>query len=64
MRKIIFAINTTIDGYADHTAGIVDAELHNFFTNLLSNSDVILFGRKTYELMENFWPNAKDDPQS
>ncbi|MCB0746818.1 MAG: dihydrofolate reductase family protein [Ignavibacteriae bacterium] len=64
MRKIIFAINTTIDGYADHTAGIVDAKLHDFFTNLLSNSDVILFGRKTYELMENFWPNAKDYPQS
>jgi dihydrofolate reductase len=64
MRKVIFAINITIDGYADHTAGIVDDELHDFFTNLLKNSDVILFGRKTYKLMEDFWPFAKDDPQS
>ena len=61
MRKVIFAINITIDGFADHTVGIADDELHDFFTNLLKKEDLILFGRKTYELMEDFWPNAKDD---
>ncbi|MCB9258350.1 MAG: dihydrofolate reductase [Ignavibacteriales bacterium] len=64
MRKVIFAINSTINGFADHDAVIADDELHDFFTNLLRDSDVILFGRKTYKLMEEFWPNAKDDPQS
>ncbi len=63
MRKIIFAINTTIDGFADHTAGIVDDELHEFFTDLLDEVDVVLFGRKTYQLMESFWPHAKEDPR-
>ena len=64
MRKVIFAINKTIDGFADHTAVIADDELHDFFTNLLNDADVVLMGRKTYQLMENFWPVAYDDPQS
>lgn len=43
MRKVIFSINITIDGYADHTAAIADDEPHEFFTNLLDDVDVILF---------------------
>ncbi len=54
MRKIIFAINTTINGSVDHTAGIADDELHNFYTDLLDSVDVVLMGRKTYQLMESF----------
>jgi dihydrofolate reductase len=64
MRKVIFAINNTIDGTADHTKSIADDELHDFFTNLLNDADVILMGRKTYQLMENFWPVAYKDPNS
>ena len=64
MRKIIFAINTTINGSVDHTAGIADDELHNFYTDLLNNVDVVLMGRKTYQLMESFWPVAHKDPRS
>ncbi|MFN8166126.1 MAG: dihydrofolate reductase family protein [Bacteroidia bacterium] len=54
MRKIIAAINMTIDGYCDHTAGIPDAEIHQHYTDLLKTSDTILYGRVTYQLME-FW---------
>ncbi|GAB4293929.1 MAG: dihydrofolate reductase family protein [Ignavibacteriaceae bacterium] len=61
MRKLIFAINITIDGFADHTAAIADDELHDFFTNLLDTVDVSLMGRKTYQLMENYWPKAHED---
>ena len=64
MRKVIFSINVTIDGFADHTAVIADSELHEFYAGLLDNADVILFGRKTYELMVSFWPNAREDPRS
>ena len=64
MRKVIFAINITINGFADHTVGIADAELHNFFSDILDDSDVILFGRKTYQLMEAYWPNAWNDSGS
>lgn len=64
MRKVIFSINVTIDGYADHTAMIADDELHEFYTGLLDTVDVVLFGRTTYELMAGFWPNAREDPRS
>lgn len=64
MRKVIFAINITINGFADHTVGIVNDELHNFFSDLLDKADVVLYGRKTYQLMETYWPIACDDPGS
>ena len=64
MRKVIFAINITINGFADHTAMIADAELHDFFTDLLNEVEVVLFGRKTYQLMESYWPNARNDSRS
>jgi dihydrofolate reductase len=54
MRKIIFAINNTINGFADHTVMIADAELHDFFSDLLDEVDVVLYGRKTYQLMESY----------
>ncbi|MCB0004163.1 MAG: dihydrofolate reductase, partial [Anaerolineae bacterium] len=55
MRKVIFAINITIDGYCGHETGIVDDELHEYFTRLLQDSDVDIFGRNTYHLMYPFW---------
>jgi len=64
MRKLFFGINITIDGYADIQLEFVDEELHDFYTDLLNGSDTILFGRKTYELMESFWPAAHEDPNS
>lgn len=64
MRKLVFAINITIDGFADHTAGIADDELHDFFTNFLDSIDVSLMGRKTYQLMESYWPKAHEDPNA
>jgi len=51
MRKVIFAINITIDGYCGHETGIVDDELHEYFTWLLRESGVDIFGRNTYHLM-------------
>lgn len=64
MRKLIFAINITIDGYADHTSGIADDELHDFYANLLGTVDIVLFGRKTYQLIESYWSKAPSDPQA
>ena len=64
MRKIIFSINMTIDGFADHTAGIADNELHDFFADLLDSAGIVLLGRKTYEMMASYWPFADQNPES
>ncbi len=58
MRKLIFAINTTLDGCVDHTKQVADEETHEYFTNLLRESGLQVFGRKTYELMVPYWPEV------
>lgn len=61
MRKVIAAMNMTIDGFCDHTAGIADDELHDHYTELLKGAGVILYGRKTYQLME-YWRTVLESP--
>jgi len=61
MRKVIAALNMTLDGYCDHTYGIADDELHNYYTELLKNAGTLLYGRITYQLME-FWPTLLKNP--
>jgi dihydrofolate reductase len=61
MRKVIAAINMTLDGSYDHTAGIADDEIHQHYTDLLNNADSILYGRITYQLME-YWRTVLENP--
>ena len=56
MRNVIFAINTTLDGCCDHTKQIADEEVHEYFTQLMRDADLLVYGRKTYQLMVPFWP--------
>ena len=58
MRNVIFAINTTLDGCVDHTKQIGDEETHEYFTHLMRDVDLLVFGRKTYQLMVPFWPEV------
>ncbi|EKP14788.1 MULTISPECIES: dihydrofolate reductase family protein [Leptospira] len=58
MRKVVFGINITTDGYCNHEDMIADAELHEYFTKQLRNTSVILFGRTTYQLMVPYWPDV------
>jgi dihydrofolate reductase len=57
MRKVLFAMNISIDGCYDHTFAAPDAELMDYFTELMEETGVIVYGRKTYELMVPFWPD-------
>jgi dihydrofolate reductase len=62
MRKIIAAINMTLDGFCDHTAMIADDEVHEHYNELLRNAGLLLYGRKTYQLMESYWPSVVKNP--
>jgi dihydrofolate reductase len=62
MRKVIAGINMTLDGFCDHTAGIADDELHQHYNELLRTADTMLWGRKTYQLMESYWPSVVQNP--
>ena len=58
MRNLIYAINITLDGCCDHTKQVADDETHEYFTHLMRDVDLLVFGRKTYELMVPFWPEV------
>src|SRR5437660_2844795 len=59
MRKLIFAINTTLDGCVDHTKVSADEETLEYFITLLTReADLQIFGRKTYQLMVPYWPDV------
>lgn len=56
MAKIVATINIALNGSCDHTSGLADEEVHNHFTEVIRGSDIILYGRTTYQLMEDYWP--------
>jgi dihydrofolate reductase len=56
MGLLTFSINVTLDGCVDHQEGIADDETHAFFTRLMNEHGAMLWGRVTYEMMENHWP--------
>ncbi len=58
MRNLIFGINITLDGCCDHTKQVADDETHEYFTQLIRDADLLVYGRKTYELMVPFWPEV------
>ena len=62
MKKVIFAINTTLDGCCDHTKFYPDEETMEYFTHLTRDADTLLYGRKTYQLMVPYWPDVAKNP--
>ena len=58
MRNLIYAINISLDGCVDHTKQVADDETHEYFTDLLREVDLLVFGRITYQLMVPFWPEV------
>ena len=58
MRNVIFAINITLDGCIDHTKFNPAEDLLEHYTRLLRDeAGVLVYGRKTYQLMVPYWPD-------
>src|SRR5579863_6161386 len=66
MRKVIYAINLTLDGCCDHTKFNPDEETFEYFIRLLRDDvDLLVYGRKTYQLMVPYWPDiAKNQSET
>jgi dihydrofolate reductase len=62
MRNLIYAINITLDGCCDHTKMIADEELLEFYAHLLRDVGLLVYGRKTYQLMVPYWPDVAKSP--
>jgi dihydrofolate reductase len=61
MRNVIFAINITLDGCCDHTKQFVDDETLEYCNPLTREVDLLVFGRKTWQLMVPYWPDILKD---
>ena len=69
MRKIIVAMHTTLDGFTAGNNGEMnwinlDEKLFDFIGKLTDGADMALYGRKTYEMMDSYWPTAGQRPNA
>jgi dihydrofolate reductase len=64
MRNLVYSINLSIDGCCDHTKFGGSEEVLKYFTGLMQDVDLIVYGRKTYELMIPYWPDVAKDQSS
>jgi dihydrofolate reductase len=69
MRSIHLFVMLSLDGYFegpshDLSWHHVDDEFNKFAIEQLKETGLILFGRKTYQLMEGYWPKAAVDPDT
>lgn len=67
MRKIISFMHISLDGFVAGLNGEidwvkVDDEIFDFVGKRISKGDTALYGRVTYQMMENYWPTAGDKP--
>jgi len=68
MRRIIAFDHVSADGYFATEDGkldwvVPDEELTQINLRNMAEADTLLFGRRTYEMFESFWPNATKDPR-
>jgi dihydrofolate reductase len=69
MRKIVSFMHTSLDGFVAGPNGEmdwikVDAEMFDYAGRQTAQSDTALYGRKTYEIMDAYWPEAGNQPNA
>ena len=69
MAKLIYMMNTSLDGYIaarddDISWGVPSTELHQWYNDRARELGVSLYGRKLWELMSAHWPTADQQPDA
>lgn len=67
MRRIVMFNNVSADGYFSAPDGnlnwvVQDEAVFRESTQGRTEAGTMLFGRRTYDMFERFWPHALDDP--
>jgi dihydrofolate reductase len=69
MRNIVSFVHLSLDGFVASVNGGMDwitinEELFGYVGERIVKTDTALYGRKTYEMMEAYWPTAADKPNA
>jgi dihydrofolate reductase len=69
MKKLIFFMHTSLDGFVGGPKGEmnwikVDESIFDFVATMTEKADTALYGRVTYEMMQNYWPTADKQPNA
>ncbi|MFG3347783.1 dihydrofolate reductase family protein [Streptomyces sp. NPDC048018] len=69
MRKLIYGMNVTLDGYIaapgdDIGWSVPSAELFQFWSDQLQATELSLYGRKLWQTMSSHWPTADQQPDA
>lgn len=69
MRKLVFFMHTSLDGFVAGLKGemnwiSIDDEMFDFVATMTAKADTALYGRVTYNMMQNYWPNAGNQPNA
>src|SRR3954468_21622658 len=67
--RIVYSMNISLDGFIATPDGSldwanVDEEVHSWFNDAARNSSAFVYGRRMYETMAPFWPDAVSDPDA
>jgi dihydrofolate reductase len=67
LRKLIYLMNTSLDGYVEDVNGSLDwtitnEEIHQFFNDQEREFEISLYGRRLYETMQPYWSTAALNP--
>ena len=67
MGKLVLVMHVSVDGFVGGPNGEmdwihVDEEIFDYGADRTNESDTALYGRKTYQMMESYWPTAADQP--
>ena len=69
MRKVIYSMNLSLDGFVEGPNreldwSTPDEELHRFWNDQTRETGTLLYGRRLYQLMADFWPTADANPSA
>ncbi|MEU3315383.1 dihydrofolate reductase family protein [Streptomyces sp. NPDC006662] len=69
MRKLIYGMNLTLDGYIaapgdDIGWSVPSDELFQFWSDQLQATELTLYGRKLWQTMSSYWPTGDQQPNA
>ena len=69
MKKLTLVVHVSLDGFVAGPHGELNKfppgdENLVFVASLTESADTILFGRKSFELLDDYWPTVKDNPEA